>query len=155
MGADIETHVETTDPEPAGTVIARSSDLRAITAGGHLIPRLIDEASLLALLATRAHGESRIADAQELRVKESDRLHTTERALSALGLELEAEPDGFIIAGGARAGGGTVDAAGDHRIAMLAAVAAVSGTGPVTIHGAEAVDVSYPTFWDDLARLAE
>ena len=154
MGADIETHVETTDPEPSGAVTARTSDLQAIDAGGHLIPRLIDEASLLALLATRAHGESRIADAAELRVKESDRLHTTERALSALGLELEVEPDGFTIAGGARAGGGAVDAAGDHRIAMLAAVAAVSGAGPVTIRGAEAVDVSYPTFWDDLARLA-
>ena len=155
MGADIETQVEVTDPEPSGTVVARSSDLRAITAGGHLIPRLIDEASLLALLATRAHGESHITDAAELRVKESDRLHTTERALSALGLELEAEPDGFTIAGGTRAGGGTVHAAGDHRIAMLAAVAAVSGTGPVTIRGAHAVDVSYPTFWDDLARLTE
>lgn len=155
MGADIETHVEITDPEPVGTVTARTSDLRAIEAGGHLIPRLIDEASLLALLAARAEGESRIADAAELRVKESDRLHTTERALTALGLELEAESDGFTIAGGARASGGTVDAAGDHRIAMLAAVAAVSGTGPVAIRGAQAVDVSYPTFWDDLARLAE
>ena len=155
MGADIELHVDTTEPEPSGTVIARTSDLRAITAGGDLIPRLIDEAPLLALLATRARGESLITDAAELRVKESDRLHTTERALSALGLEIEAEPDGFIIAGGARAGGGTVDAAGDHRIAMLAAVAAVSGTGPVTIRGAEAVNVSYPTFWDDLARLGQ
>ena len=155
MGADIDTQIDVTEPEPSGAVTARSSDLRAISAGGHLIPRLIDEASLLALLATRADGESLIADAAELRVKESDRLHTTERALSALGLEIEAEPDGFIIAGGARAGGGTVDAAGDHRIAMLAAVAAVSGTGPVTIRGAEAVNVSYPTFWDDLARLGQ
>ena len=155
MGADIETQVEVTDPEPSGTVVARSSDLRAITAGGHLIPRLIDEASLLALLATRAEGESRIADAAELRVKESDRLHTTERALTALGLEVDSEPDGFVIAGGASAGGGTVHAGGDHRIAMLAAVAAVSGTGPVAIRGAQAVDVSYPTFWDDLARLCE
>ena len=155
MGADIETHVEVADPEPSGTVTARSSDLRAISAGGHLIPRLIDEASLLALLATRAEGESRIADAAELRVKESDRLHTTERALSALGLELEAESDGFTIAGGARAAGGAVDAAGDHRIAMLAAVAAVSGTGPVTIRGAEVANVSYPSFWDDLARLGQ
>ena len=155
MGADIDVRIETTDPEPSGAVTARSSDLHAIAAGGHLIPRLIDEASLLALLATRADGESRITDAQELRVKESDRLHTTERALSALGLELEAESDGFTIAGGARASGGIVDAAGDHRIAMLAAVAAVSGTGPVTIRGAQAVDVSYPSFWDDLARLAE
>ena len=154
MGADIEIQIDTTEPEPSGTVTARSSDLRAISAGGHLIPRLIDEASLLALLATRAHGESRITDAAELRVKESDRLHTTERALSALGLELDAESDGFTIAGGARASGGTVDAAGDHRIAMLAAVAAVSGTGPVTIRGAEVVNVSYPSFWDDLARLS-
>ena len=155
MGANIDTQIDTTEPEPSGTVTARTSDLRAIHAGGHLIPRLIDEASLLALLATRAHGESRITDAAELRVKESDRLHTTERALSALGLEIEAEPDGFTIAGGTRASGGTVDAAGDHRIAMLAAVAAVSGTGPVTIRGAEVVNVSYPTFWDDLARLGQ
>ena len=155
MGAQIDIEIDTVDPEPSGTVTARTSSLRAITAGGDLIPRLIDEASLLALLATRADGESLITDAAELRVKESDRLHTTEGALSAVGLEIEAEPDGFIIAGGARAGGGTVDAAGDHRIAMLAAVAAVSGTGPVTIHGAAAADVSYPGFWDDLARISE
>ena len=155
MGAQIDIEIDTVDPEPSGTVTARSSSLRAITAGGDLIPRLIDEAPLLALLATRARGESRISDAAELRVKESDRLHTTERALSALGLEVDAEADGFTVAGGAHATGGAVDAAGDHRIAMLAAVAAVSGTGPVTIHGAAAADVSYPGFWDDLARISE
>ena len=155
MGADVETHVDTTRPEPVGTVSARSSELHAIRAGGDLIPRLIDEAPLLALLASQARGESRITDAAELRVKESDRLHTTEHTLSALGLEVEAGSDGFTVGGGARAGSGTVDAAGDHRIAMLAAVAAVSGTGPVTIHGADVVNVSYPAFWDDLARISE
>ncbi len=154
MGAQIDIEIDTVDPEPSGTVTARSSDLRAITAGGDLIPRLIDEAPLLALLAARARGESRITDAAELRVKESDRLHTTERALSALGLEVDAEADGFTVAGGAHAAGGAVDAAGDHRIAMLAAVAAISGTGPVAIQGAEAVNVSYPAFWDDLARIS-
>ena len=135
---------------------ARSSDLRAICCGRRPHSSPDRRGARCSPCWPRApDGESRITDAAELRVKESDRLHTTERALSALGLEIEAEPDGFIIAGGARAGGGTVEAAGDHRIAMLAAVAAISGTGPVAIQGAEAVNVSYPGFWDDLARISE
>ncbi len=153
MQADLEVEVEREEPEPVGAVTVRSSRLRGLHAGGALIPRLIDEAPLLALLAAAAQGESRIADAAELRVKESDRLRATERLLGALGLEVEAAPDGFTVAGGGRAAGARVDAGGDHRMAMLAAAAALSADGPVTIHGADAAAVSYPAFWDDLERL--
>ncbi|MBM4436401.1 MAG: 3-phosphoshikimate 1-carboxyvinyltransferase [Actinobacteria bacterium] len=154
MGARVDVQVERQTPEPMGTVTVRSSNLRATTIGGEVIPRLIDEVPLVALLATKAAGTTRVTDAQELAVKESDRLTVTAAILGALGGEVEATPDGFQIAGGAGTGAGEVDAAGDHRMAMLAAVAGVSGAGQVTIRGAQAVDVSYPTFWDDLAALA-
>ena len=155
MGADLSVEVERREPEPVGTVVARSSSLRAADAGGDLIPRLIDEAPLVALLAAHADGESRLSDAAELAAKESNRLRTTSAALAALGVEVDEQPDGFVTAGGQRAGGGRVDAAGDHRIAMLAAAAALSGNGPVTIDGAAIAAVSYPGFWDDLAALSE
>lgn len=154
MGADLEVVVEREEPEPIGTVTVRSSSLNAVTVDGDLIPRLIDEAPLVALLGARASGTTRIADAQELAVKESNRLRVTEAILSTLGAEIEANDDGFWIAGGDGTAAGTADTAGDHRMAMLMAVAGVTGRGPVTIHGAQAVDVSYPSFWDDLAAIA-
>ncbi|MCY3912038.1 MAG: 3-phosphoshikimate 1-carboxyvinyltransferase [Chloroflexi bacterium] len=155
MGADVRVEVERHEPEPVGTIMARSSTLKAADAGGDLVPRLIDEAPLVALLAAHADGESRLRDAAELAAKESNRLRTTAAALAALGVEVDEQPDGFVTAGGQRAGGGRADAAGDHRIAMLAAAAALSGSGPVTIDGADSAAVSYPGFWDDLALLSE
>ncbi len=155
MGADVSVEIERREPEPVGTVVARSSSLRAADAGGDLVPRLIDEAPLVALLAAHADGESRLSDAAELAAKESNRLRTTATALAALGVEVDEQPDGFVTAGGQRVGGGRADAAGDHRIAMLAAAAALSGNGPVTIDGASSAAVSYPGFWDDLAALSE
>ncbi len=153
MGADVSVEIEQHEPEPMGTIVARSSSLRATRVGGDLVPRLIDEASLFALLATRADGESRLSDAAELAVKESNRLRTTASALAGLGVEVDEQPDGFVAAGGAPMAGGRVDAAGDHRIAMLAATAGLTAAGAVTIDGADAVDVSYPGFWDDLESL--
>jgi 3-phosphoshikimate 1-carboxyvinyltransferase len=153
MNADLKVELERSEPEPIGTVTARSSELRAVTVEGELIPRLIDEVPLVALLATQAQGTTRITDAQELAVKESDRLASTASAVGALGGEIEATEDGFWVAGGGLSGG-EADSAGDHRIAMLLAIAGLTGTGPATIYGAQAVDVSYPSFWDDLEAVA-
>ena len=153
MGAKLEIHMETAEPEPFGTVIASSSELTPIHADGDLIPRLIDEIPVLVLAATAATGSSQIADAKELRVKESNRIQTISDTLSALGLRINTMPDGFVIDGHQRASGGEVESAGDHRIAMLAAIAGLSATSPVTIRGSEAVNVSYPSFWSDLERL--
>ena len=155
MGADVSVEVERREPEPVGTIVARTSSLRAADAGGDLVPRLIDEAPLVAVLAAHAVGESRLRDAAELAAKESNRLRTTAAALAALGVEVDEQPDGFVTAGGQHVAGGRVDAAVDHRIAMLAAAAALSGDGPVTIDGAASAAVSYPGFWDDLALLSE
>ena len=155
MGAHIAVEVERREPEPVGTVVARSSILRAADVGGDLVPRLIDEAPLVALLAAHADGESRLSDAAELAAKESNRLRTTAAAFAALGVEVDEQPDGFVTAGGQRCGAGRVDAAGDHRIAMLAAAAALLGDAPVTIDDADSAAVSYPGFWDDLAALSE
>ena len=155
MGADLTVEIERREPEPAGTIVVRSSTLRASDVGGDLVPRLIDEAPLVALLAAHAEGESRLSDAAELAAKESNRLRTTAAALAALGVEVDEQSDGFVAAGNQSLGGGRVDAAGDHRIAMLAAAAALAGNGPVTIDGAASAAVSYPGFWDDLAALSE
>jgi len=155
MRADVTVEIERREPEPVGTVVARSSSLRPADAGGDLIPRLIDEAPLVALLAAHTDGESRLRDAAELAAKESNRLRTTAAALAALGVEVDEQPDGFVTPGGQRVGAGRVDAAGDHRIAMLAAAAALTGDGPVTIDDADSAAVSYPGFWDDLAALSE
>jgi 3-phosphoshikimate 1-carboxyvinyltransferase len=96
-----------------------------------------------------------VTGAARLRLKESDRLTTTAQTLNALGGDVEETEDGLIIRGKARLAGGTVDAQGDHRIVMLAAVASVVCDGPVTITGAEAIRKSYPTFWDDLRALGK
>ncbi len=154
MGADLSIEVECEEPEPSGTLRVRSSNLRADRVDGAMIPRLIDEAPLVALLGTHAQGTTRIADAAELAVKESNRIAVTAAVLSTLGAEIEACPDGLVVAGAGGTHAGEVDAAGDHRTAMLLAVAGLTGEGPVTIHGADAVEVSYPSFWDDLETLS-
>jgi 3-phosphoshikimate 1-carboxyvinyltransferase len=153
MGADVTIEIDQQDPEPMGTLVARSSELRATNVGGDLIPRLIDEASLFALLAACADGESRLTDATELTAKESNRLQTTALALTALDVGVAEHPEGFVIRGKNHLAGGRVDAAGDHRIAMLAATAGLVADGPITIEGTEATAVSYPGFWDDLESL--
>ena len=118
-----------------------------VTLDAKNIPDLVP---VLAALAAAIPGETRIEGAARLRLKESDRLTTTARMLSALGAKAEETEDGLIIQGQETLPGGTCDAAGDHRIAMAAAVVSAVCTGPVTITGAEAVRKSYPTFWEDL-----
>ena len=116
------------------------------------IPDLVP---VLAAVAAATPGTTRITGAARLRLKESDRLETTAQALNALGGQVEQTEDGLIIRGRAALEGGQVDAAGDHRIAMAAAVASGACTGPVVVTGAQAVEKSYPTFWKSLRALGK
>lgn len=140
--------------EPVADVVVESSELKAIDIKGDIVPRLIDEAPVLAMAACLAQGTTRIEDAGELRVKESDRIKTTVEELTRMGGRLEELPQGMIIHGVRKLNGAAVRSHGDHRLAMTLAVAAAVARGETVIHGAEAVDISYPTFWQDMERLA-
>jgi 3-phosphoshikimate 1-carboxyvinyltransferase len=120
------------------------------------VPTLIDELPLFALASSMARGESRVRGARELRAKETDRIETVTIALRALGVRIVASDDGFRVRGvpSRPKGGGMVDAAGDHRMAMLAAVAGLVSREGVRIQGAEAVAVSFPDFFPMLDSLA-
>lgn len=151
MGAKVQvTSVEEDAAEPIADITVESSELRGVEIGGAIIPRLIDELPLLALAATQASGETTIRDAQELRVKESDRIATTVGELNRLGARLEEQPDGMVIYGHQRLQGVAVRSHGDHRLAMTLAIAGIVANGEVGIDGAEVVDVSYPAFWPAL-----
>ena len=119
------------------------------------VPLAIDELPLVALLGCFAEGETVVRGAQELRVKESDRIAGVVEGLRGLGATIEATDDGFVVTGtGGRLRGGTIDARGDHRMAMLGAVAGLASAEGVEVVGMEAAAVSYPGFIDDLAGLA-
>ncbi len=152
-GALVERRVESTaHGEPRGTVRIRHRELRPLVLTPAQVPGLIDELPALAAMAT-AGGDLRVTGAAELRVKESDRISALAAGLRAMGGTIEEFPDGFHVRGDRPLDGGRPDAAGDHRLAMAFAVAALSATGETTIAGAEAVDVSYPGFFDTLAQL--
>jgi 3-phosphoshikimate 1-carboxyvinyltransferase len=113
------------------------------------VPRLVDELPLVALLGSFAHGTTEVSGAEELRAKESDRIETVTAALKAIGVRITARPDGFSVRGvPARPRGGTIDACGDHRIAMLGAVAGAVSREGVRLEGGESVSVSFPGFFD-------
>jgi 3-phosphoshikimate 1-carboxyvinyltransferase len=153
MGARVRVGAERlAGGEPVGDVTAESSELRGVEVSGELVPRLIDEVPLIALLATFARGTTRIRDAAELRVKESDRIATTARELSRLGGVVRALDDGLEIVGGHRLRSAEVDSHGDHRLAMCLAIAGLAAGG-ADIAGAGAADVSYPSFWDHARAL--
>ena len=155
MGAAIEVrNRREVAGEPVGDLHVVHGPLRAFTIDGDLIPRLVDEIPVLAVAACRAEGVSRIRDAAELRVKETDRLAVMARQLGAMGAELEELEDGLTIQGGRPLHGAAVDSETDHRVAMSLAVAAGVATGDTTLARHEAAAVSYPGFWDDLARLS-
>jgi 3-phosphoshikimate 1-carboxyvinyltransferase len=141
--------------EPVGEVEVRGGTLHATRIAGPLIPRLIDELPVIAVLATQAEGVTEIRDAAELRAKESDRIVDLATGLNRMGAECETLPDGLVIHGPTRLTPAPVDAAGDHRLAMAFAVAAclAFGTGTTRIAGAESVAISYPGFFEDLAAL--
>jgi 3-phosphoshikimate 1-carboxyvinyltransferase len=144
--------------EPVADLCVRGGEVQAFEVGGALVPRLIDELPVLAVLAARAHGTSRISGAAELRAKESDRIESTAAMLRLLGVAVETHADGMLIEGsGGRplAGGAVVAAAGDHRIAMSAAVAATVADGPIEVVGSDAVGTSFPGFFQQLERCSE
>ena len=132
------------------SVTVKRAALHGITIDASPIPDLIP---VLSVVAAAASGETRVIHAQRLRLKESDRLHSTTQMLRALGAEAEELPDGLVIRGGRTLAGGTVDACGDHRIAMSAAVAGGICRGAGTICGSECVQKSYPDFWTDFQQL--
>ena len=155
MGAQITiSNARTEGSEPVADVTVRSSSLQATTIRGAIIPHLIDEIPVLAVAAAMANGQTVIADAQELKAKETDRIATVVSALQAMGVTAEATDDGMLITGRGALTGATLASHGDHRLAMAWAVASLVATGSTTIQGTDAVDVSYPGFWRDLQLIA-
>ena len=140
--------------EPAGDVEIRASELVGASVTAAEVPSLVDELPVFALAAAHAHGDSIVRGAGELRLKESDRIEAVAEELRRLGAHVRATPDGFRIRGvPARVRGGVFDARGDHRLAMLGAVAGVSSREGVELRGAEAVETSFPGFFDVLEQL--
>ena len=153
MGADIETIPgDARTGEPMGTVTVRHAALGDAEIAPEDVPGVIDELPVLAALATHG-GSLRVSGAQELRVKESDRIASLADGLRLMGAEIDEQPDGFHVRGGRRLRGGEVDAKNDHRLAMAFAIAALGASGPTTIHDAGAAAVSYPEFFSVLESL--
>jgi 3-phosphoshikimate 1-carboxyvinyltransferase len=154
MGAEIEREEGLVEGgETIARLRVRSAQLRGTEVGGAEIPLAIDELPLVALVACFAEGTTTIRDAEELRRKESDRIETVTAALRALGGRVEPTGDGMVIVGTGGLRGGTIDSHGDHRIAMLGAVAGLASEEGVEVAGMDAAAVSYPGFEDDLRSL--
>jgi 3-phosphoshikimate 1-carboxyvinyltransferase len=156
MGADITVSNERTDgSEPVGDVTVRSSNIHGTTIGGAIIPRLIDEVPVLAVAAACATGDTLVRDAQELRAKETDRIETVATALDAAGAAIEPTGDGMGITGGQSLRGAALHSHDDHRLAMAWGVLSLVASGETRIENADAVNVSYPGFWETLAQVSE
>lgn len=154
MGADITLErVSDTIGEPTADIRVRTSALHSTVIEGAVIPKLIDELPIIAVLACFAEGTTVIRDAQELKVKESNRIDVMVHSLSAMGADIEATDDGMIIHGGKPLHGAVVDSNLDHRIAMSFAIAGMNADGETEIQGSECVNISYPNFYSDLERL--
>jgi 3-phosphoshikimate 1-carboxyvinyltransferase len=157
MGAvvvgDLEEPGTVASEEPIGDLDVAASTLEATEVGAAEVPLAIDEIPLVALMAVFAEGETVVSGAEELRVKESDRIMGVVEGLGGLGADIEATSDGFVVRGTGRLRGGTIDSRGDHRLAMLGAVAGLASEEGVEVVGFEAVSVSYPSFEADLERL--
>lgn len=140
--------------EPVGDLTVRHTPaLRGIRVAGDLVVRMIDEFPAFAVVAAAAQGVTEVAEAEELRHKESDRIAALVAQLRCLGIPAEERPGGFVIPGGRGWAGGQVHAQGDHRLAMALAVAGLAARGPVRVEGAEMVYQSFPTFVETLQRL--
>ena len=142
--------------EPVADIEVRDAPLLAATVEPDEVPSLVDELPLFALAASHARGESVVKGAQELRVKETDRIETVTNSLRALGIRITADDDGFRIRGvPARPRGGAMASSGDHRVAMLGAVAGAVSKEGVEIEDAEAVAVSFPGFFELLESVTQ
>lgn len=154
MGADITLErVSDTIGEPTADIRVRTSALHSTVIEGAVIPKLIDELPIIAVLACFAEGTTVIRDAQELKVKESNRIDVMVHSLSAMGADIEATDDGMIIHGGKPLHGAVIDSNLDHRIAMSFAIAGMNADGETEIQGSECVNISYPNFYSDLECL--
>jgi 3-phosphoshikimate 1-carboxyvinyltransferase len=153
FGARVEVEpTSTAAGEPLGTIIVTGDQTRSIEIAPSEVPGLIDELPAIAALAAHG-GEVSVRGAQELRIKESDRISALVAGFRGLGIEADERPDGFVVHGTGAPAGGVADAQGDHRMAMSFAIAALAAQAPSRIEGADVVAVSYPDFFDTLARL--
>jgi len=153
MGGDL-TMEDRDEKAVSASLTVKTSSLKGIRIDGELIPRLIDELPIIALLATQANGQTVIADAEELRVKETDRIQVVADSLNAMGANVVPTEDGMIITGPTPLHGADLETFGDHRIGMMAAIAALLvRDGNVMLDRAEAINTSYPSFFEDLETL--
>lgn len=156
MGADITlSNVKDDIGEPVADITVRTSSLHGCTIEGDIIPKLIDEIPVIAIMAAFANGTTIIKDAQELKVKESNRIDVMVNNLSSMGVDIEGTEDGMIIRGGKPLHAATIDSKLDHRIAMSFAIAGGLADGDTEIIGAECVNISYPNFYSDLDMLTK
>ena len=155
MGGDVTLLDETSSGEPTADILVRSSSLHGVTIGGAIIPTLIGELPMIAAMACFAEGDTVIRDAAELKVKESNRIDVMVRNLTAMGADVEETEDGMIIHGGRPLHGAVIDSRLDHRLAMTFAVTGCMADGVTEVLDAECVNISYPEFYRDLARLME
>lgn len=155
MGADITMLNVNMDGEPTADLLVRTSSLHGTTVGGEIIPTLIDELPMIAVMAAFAEGTTIIKDAKELKVKESDRILVMAENLSRMGADITPTDDGMIIHGGKPLHGAVIDSYLDHRVAMSFAIAGLLCDGPLSIKGGDCVKISYPEFYEDLYRLGE
>ena len=153
MGADITLFNESTEGEPTADLLIRTSSLKGTTIEGGIIPTLIDEIPMIAVMAAFADGTTVIRDARELKVKESDRITVMVDNLKRMGADIEGTEDGMIIHGGRPLHGATIDSHLDHRVAMSFAVAGTICDGTVDILNGDCVKISYPEFYNDLYSL--
>jgi 3-phosphoshikimate 1-carboxyvinyltransferase len=156
MGADIEVQNERMmSNEPVADIRVKYSSLKAIELSGSIMPRLIDEIPIIAVVASQATGKTVIKGANELRVKESDRIKTTVKELKRLGANIEELADGMVIYGPSKLRGAVCQSYNDHRIAMISAIAGMAAIGRTTVEKVECVETSFPSFIDVMNKLSE
>jgi len=156
MGAHIEImNQKQSGGEITADIFVKSSELKGITIGGEIIPTLIDEIPVIAVLACFAEGQTIIKDAAELKVKESNRIDAVANNLKNMGADITPTEDGMIIQGGRSLKGAVIESLLDHRIAMSFAIASLVSEGTTTINDAECVNISYPQFYNDLNKLSK
>lgn len=154
MGADLVIEeTKRVGGEVIGDITVKHSELQSVEVDGDVIPRMIDEFPILALLATQAKGKTIIRDAEELRHKETDRITAVVDILNTLGASVEGTADGMIIEGETPLIGGQVDSDGDHRLGMMNAIASLICRDEVILTNPDVINISYPTFFDDLNKL--
>ncbi|MDR3112261.1 MAG: 3-phosphoshikimate 1-carboxyvinyltransferase [Elusimicrobiota bacterium] len=156
MGACINlVNIRENSGEPTADIEVKYSQLKSANIDAEIVPRMVDEIPIFALIATQANGTTKITGAKELRVKESDRIAAVSSQLSKLGAQIEEFEDGFVIEGGTKLTGSCVDSFDDHRIAMTLAIASLIANGKTIISNAQCVDISFPNFYEILRKVCK